>query len=286
MTSDLPEPLTSPPIGRLCALGTLTLALAISGCGPAFEAVSGVSFGRGLQDEAGSAGDSAPPVADDGDRNPALDPTVQVSEDEIEFVPAFQPTETPIPTAIPPTSTPWPTATVPPTPTPDPLAEAGAPLRLEVPALGIDSFVEHVGLTPDRAMDVPKGFDNVGWYMHGARPGEVGNAVIAGHLDTTSGGPAVFWDLDRLLPGDEVHVTYENGDRYTFVVQDAREFEYDAEGEAIDVVFGASRTPDLNLITCRGDWDRGRATYSKRLVVFTELAPERTVRVARDGAFD
>lgn len=214
----------------------------------------------------------------------AVAPDVEISDpaDEIEFVPAFLDP----PTDLLPTATPWPTATVPPTPTVDPLAEAGQPIRLEVPAIGIDAFVEQVGLTPDRAMDVPQGWMNAAWYMHGARPGEVGNSVIAGHLDTSSGGPAVFWDLRVLVPGDEVTVTYERGDRFTFVVEGMREFEYNAEGEAIDMVFGPSLSENLNLITCQGAWDRTQATYDKRLVVFTRLAPEKTVRIGLGGAYD
>jgi hypothetical protein len=47
-------------------------------------------------------------------------------------------------------------------------------------------------------------------------------------------------------------------------------------------IFGSSLTPDLNLITCDGAWNRGQATYSDRLVVFTTLMPEKTVRA--DGA--
>ncbi len=210
-------------------------------------------------------------------------------EDEINFIPAFLDPPTEVPptfTPLPPTATPWPTATIPPTPTVDPLASAGPPIRLEVPALGIDAYVEEVGLTADRAMDVPQGWMNAGWYKNGARPGEVGNAVIAGHFDTSSGGPAVFWDLRALAPGDEVIVTYERGDRFTFVVEGSQEFDYDAEGEAIDVVFGPSQTEDLNLITCQGVWDRTQSTYDRRLVVYTRLAPEKTVRVGLDGTYD
>jgi sortase (surface protein transpeptidase) len=196
-------------------------------------------------------------------------------------------TWTPVPPTATPTLTPLPTATIPPTPTSDPFDAAGRPVRLEVPALGVDAFVEEVGLTADRAMDVPKGWENVGWYNRGYRPGEPGNSVIAGHLDTTSGGPAVFWDLAQLLPGDEISVTYENGDRYTFVVQETGEFDYNAEGDTIDRIFGDSPTEDLNLITCQGTWDRSSRTYDKRLVVFSTLLPERTVRAnGGHGAYD
>jgi sortase (surface protein transpeptidase) len=127
---------------------------------------------------------------------------------------------------------------------------------------------------------------NTGWFMHGFRPGETGNAVIAGHLDTNTGGPAVFWDLNRLRPGDEVTITYYNGDRYTFEVQGSELYDADAQGPTIERIFGASQTSDLNLVTCDGAWDHGMATYTKRLVVFTTLAPEKTVLVGNAGAYD
>jgi sortase (surface protein transpeptidase) len=182
-------------------------------------------------------------------------------------------------TAVPlPTQTPWPTPTTPPTSTPDPFAAAGVPVRLIVPSIGVDAQVERVGLTADRAMDVPRGWQNVGWYQLGFYPGEVGNAVIAGHLDTNTGGPAVFWSLDKVQPGDEVTVVYGNGDQYTFAVEGSEVYLQETEGPTIERIFGESLTSDLNLITCDGAWDHGHATYTHRLVVFTTLIPEKTVR--------
>jgi sortase (surface protein transpeptidase) len=179
-----------------------------------------------------------------------------------------------------------PTVDIPPTATPDPFAHVGAPVQLAIPAIGVTALVEQVGLTKDGAMDTPRGWMNVGWFSPGFRPGEVGNAVIAGHLDSRSGGPAVFWSLSKLQPGDEITVTYANGDRYTFAVQDVGVLPYDVQGDAVTKIFGPSQTPDLNLITCNGEWDRGRATYTKRLVVYTTLLPEKTVRAGVNGSYD
>lgn len=175
------------------------------------------------------------------------------------------PSPTTIPTTIP---------TIPPTSTPEPLADAGPPVRVAIPAIGVDAEVEYVGLTPDRAMDVPKGWMNVGWYRNGFLPGELGNSVIAGHLDSSTGGPAVFWDLNKLVPGDEIVVTFENGSQRRFSVEADKVYDHDAEGPIIDSIFGKSLTADLNLVTCDGAWDHGAATYTKRLVVFATLISE------------
>jgi len=165
---------------------------------------------------------------------------------------------------------------------PDPLltrlANAGGPVRLEILSIGVDAPIEHVGLTGDgEAMEAPRGWMNVAWYHKGYQPGEPGNAVVAGHLDTNAGGPAVFWQLNQVSIGDEVAVTYANGDRYSFVVEDWKVYDHDAQGPIIDSIFGKSQTADLNLVTCDGAWDHGAATYSKRLVVFATLEPEKTV---------
>lgn len=196
------------------------------------------------------------------------------------------PTVAPPTPTLEPTWTPFPTVTPPPTPTPDPLVNAGPPVQIEIPAIGVVALVEQVGLTRDGAMDTPKGWMNAAWFSPGFRPGEAGNSVIAGHLDSRTGGPAVFWSLSRLQPGDEVMVTYQNGDRYTFAVQDAETVPYDIEGEAVAAIFGPSQTSDLNLITCNGVWDRGKATYTQRLVVYTSLIPEKTVRAGLTGSYD
>ncbi len=164
------------------------------------------------------------------------------------------------------------------------LANAGGPVSIDIPAIGVSAPIEHVGQTPEGAMDAPAGWMSVGWYQQGYLPGLPGNAVVAGHLDNNAGGPAVFWDLGQLTVGDEVTVGYANGDRYTFIVEDWKVYDHNATGPIIDSIFGKSQTADLNLVTCDGVWDHGAATYAKRLVVFTTLEPEKTV-LAGEGGF-
>ncbi len=167
-----------------------------------------------------------------------------------------------------------PSRTPPPTATADPYAAAGLPVRLEIPAIQVDASIESVGLTSQGAMDVPKGWMNAAWYNLGIRPGEAGNAVIAGHLDSSTGGPAVFWDLHLLQPGDLVHVSFDSGLRVSFQVEGSQVYQHDADTQVIESIFGPGQTADLNLITCMGDWDYGSATYAERLVVFTRRVDE------------
>lgn len=150
--------------------------------------------------------------------------------------------------------------------TPEP---ATRPQELRIPKLGISTAVEHVGLNAEREMDVPKDADNVAWYQHGPTPGEAGNAVLAGHLDSETG-PAVFYKLSALEAGDEVEVLNDNGEYVTFRV--THKADYPVEEFPLVEVFGQAPTSRLNLITCTGSFDKASRNYSHRTVVYTELA--------------
>ncbi|MBV8084808.1 MAG: class F sortase [Chloroflexi bacterium] len=140
------------------------------------------------------------------------------------------------------------------------------PSELIIPAIHVDAPVEHVGTTPDGAMDVPKQWNDVAWFDLGYRPGEVGSAVIAGHLDSTTD-KAVFWDLHLLKPGDQVQLKAEDGSQKTFSVVSDEVYAFDQA--PLQKIFGAATQPMLNLVTCNGTFDRGSKNYDKRLVVYT-----------------
>ncbi len=167
-----------------------------------------------------------------------------------------------------PTSTPTPTAT--PTPTPTPTPAFFPPVRLRIPTLGIDTGIEYVGTTAEGAMDTPKDYNNVAWYALGPKPGEEGTSVIAGHLDTSTGSPAVFYYLASLPIGERFEIVDVMGQVLVFRTVDQRT--YAESAFPIDEVFNERGGPRrLNLITCQGVWDHGRATYTDRLVVYAVL---------------
>lgn len=151
------------------------------------------------------------------------------------------------------------------------LPRAGQPVRLKIPAINVDAAVEQVGQTPDGSMDVPKNFDNTAWYDLGARPGESGNAVVAGHVDSTHG-KAVFWDLSKLVGGDQIVVVGDDNVERTFVVTASEA--YTRADVPLDRVFGATTDTHLNLITCdsRSAFDRTRGEYAGNLVVYARSA--------------
>lgn len=143
------------------------------------------------------------------------------------------------------------------------------PVRLRIPAIGVDAAIESVGQDRAGRMETPSLVDDVAWYAPGAAPGEIGNAVLAGHLDRIGGAPAVFWALGKLAVGDDIFVTDSAGEELHFRVTGVDSYPYDAA--PLDDIFGFAIRSRLNLITCRGKWDRSGQTYSQRLVVYSEL---------------
>jgi len=142
------------------------------------------------------------------------------------------------------------------------------PIKVSIPAYGIEGKVVPVGIAKSGNMAVPEKYEDVGWYKYGPRVGGEGNAVLAGHLDNGSGKPAVFYNLNQMRIGDEVFVETSEGERLQFVVREVRLVDY--KDPPLEEIFGKMKGEHLNLITCDGTWDPVAKTYSERLVVFTD----------------
>lgn len=149
--------------------------------------------------------------------------------------------------------------------------ERYTPTGLEIPAVGIQGPVEEVGILDNGQMGVPDSAEGIGWFSPGVNPGEQGNAVVAGHVDSRSG-PAVFYDLEKMEAGDEVNVTDENGDTLIFEV--TKVAKYDRREAPMEEIFGSTEGRHLNLITCTGTFNQEFGTHDDRLVVYTELVEE------------
>ncbi|EZH67512.1 hypothetical protein DH09_06165 [Bacillaceae bacterium JMAK1] len=142
------------------------------------------------------------------------------------------------------------------------------PASITIPTLDINAPIVEVGQLDNGQMGVPDNGDDVGWYEPGTKPGGIGNAVLAGHVDDRTG-PAVFFDLDELEEGDSILVTGEDGEELEYVVERLESYPFD--DSPVDEIFGSSDTKQLNLITCAGIFDRDVGTHDERLVVYTSL---------------
>lgn len=141
------------------------------------------------------------------------------------------------------------------------------PVRLIIPAINIDADIQHLGVTPEGEMEVPSNIVDAGWFKLGPRPGEKGSAVIAGHFNGENGEAGVFANLYKLKEGDKLYVEDDKGTSIAFVVRESRTYD---PGYA-DYVFSPNDSAHLNLVTCDGQWDRAKKSYSKRLVVFADI---------------
>jgi len=148
------------------------------------------------------------------------------------------------------------------------------PQRLKIPALGVSAPVVGLGLNADGSLQVPTAFSQTGWYRASPTPGALGPAVIAGHVDSAAGGPAVFYRLAALHPGD--HVEVERADRRTavFTVTGVREFGKDQF--PTQLVYANTRDAALRLVTCGGSFDAASGHYRDDVVVFATLTGSMT----------
>ena len=147
---------------------------------------------------------------------------------------------------------------------------ASPPVRLQVPAIGVDSDLMPLGLEDDGSLEVPPDGFPAGWFTGAPMPGDVGPAVMAGHVDW-DGSPGVFYDLRFLTPGDEITVTRADDSTVVFAVASVEQFPKDAFPSA--AVYGNLDHPGLRLITCGGSFDAGERSYEDNIVVFADLVP-------------
>jgi len=149
-------------------------------------------------------------------------------------------------------------------------APAAPPTHLSIPAVGVNTDLINLATQDDGTLEVPKNFAVAGWWDQGAAPGDPGPAVIVGHIDSYRG-PAVFYRLRQLTPGALVTVARSDGSSAQFAVDALREFPKGAF--PTDLVYGATNTPTLRLITCGGSFDDKARSYLDNIVVFAHQIP-------------
>jgi len=145
--------------------------------------------------------------------------------------------------------------------------DVAEPARLRIPALGIDAPLTHLGVAPDRSIDVPTDYATPGWFDGGPRPGQPGPAVILGHVDSKAG-PAVFYRLARLPVGAEVLVDRADGSTVDFRVRSMQHVAKTAF--PTDLVYAPTLEPSLRLVTCGGLFDHTRSSYLDNVIVYAD----------------
>jgi sortase (surface protein transpeptidase) len=146
--------------------------------------------------------------------------------------------------------------------------QGAAPVRLAVPARGVDTAVDPVGVEPDGQMTIPADVDRVGWYRFGPAPGDDGSAVIAGHVDDREQGLGAMAPLRDAAVGDEVVLTDAAGaeSRWRVVSREVLQ----KQVLPLDRLFAREGPPRLTLITCGGPFLAEFGSYRDNVVVVAE----------------
>jgi hypothetical protein len=156
-----------------------------------------------------------------------------------------------------------------------PWLRRSVPVSVDIPAIGVNSKVLHLGVNADGMIQVPSLYtqaNDAAWYKYSATPGQIGASVIEGHVDTYQG-PAVFFRLGALRPGDRVDVKLADGITAVFRVTGTRE--YLKSSFPAKTIYGATDYAALRLITCGGAFDYATHHYLSSTVVFASLTSSR-----------
>ncbi|MFI5614026.1 class F sortase [Amycolatopsis sp. NPDC051903] len=145
------------------------------------------------------------------------------------------------------------------------------PTEVSIPKIGAKSSLISVAVNLQGKISVPsvKTPMQAAWYRLSPVPGEVGPAVVLGHVDGDKK-PGIFYRLKDLAPGDEVDIDRSDGKKLKFTVARVTQVPKDQFPE--DAVYGNSSKPELRLITCGGVFDHAEHSYVDNIVVYADLA--------------
>jgi LPXTG-site transpeptidase (sortase) family protein len=146
------------------------------------------------------------------------------------------------------------------------------PENVRIPALDVNSDLMGLGLLADGTLEVPPGPFPAGWYTGAPTPGEIGPAIITGHVRWNAV-EGVFADLVTLERGDRIVVARTNGTRAVFEVSQV--VEYEKSAFPTKVVYGNIDHAGLRLITC-GDLNQLTGEFEDNTVVFAQLVKARS----------
>lgn len=139
------------------------------------------------------------------------------------------------------------------------------PTNLEIPAIEVLTDLITLGKNEDGTLETPEQYDVAGWYKYSPTPGEIGPAIITGHVDNYLG-PAVFFNLKYLAPGSAIKVSRDDGSVADFIVDRVEVFDQNAF--PTQEVYGNIDYAGLRLITCGGNYDVLSGRYSHNVVVY------------------
>lgn len=152
--------------------------------------------------------------------------------------------------------------------TPAVVPARSVPVSLRIPSIGVSVSLSRLGLNADGTAQVPTKYAEPGWFKLGPAPGQVGSAVILGHVDDKKG-PAVFYKLPTLRAGDKVDVSLADGAVAHFAVKTVEKY-LKAQFPARKV-YASHGYSALQLVTCGGKFNATTGHYESNVVAYTTL---------------
>jgi hypothetical protein len=150
-----------------------------------------------------------------------------------------------------------------------PALNLSEPVRIVIPAIGLDQQILGVGVDSHGEPIVPK--HNVGWFNQSAEPGQGENIVLWGHVlrfYEAPDIPAPFAKIKNLQPGDTITLYTRGGDLFRYTVR--RQVWVNPSEVRYILPQGHER---LTLVSCIGDQviQNGEVTdMSHRLITIAE----------------
>lgn len=143
--------------------------------------------------------------------------------------------------------------------------QAANPVGIRISTAHVGAGIDPLQLDRNGALSPPHSTERAGWWVGGPEPGERGPAVIAGHVDSSSG-PAVFFELNKLSAGDEIRVDRADGSTVRFSVD--RQENYTKADFPTHSIYGHAPDSQLRLITCGGSFDDSVGRYLENTVIY------------------
>ena len=152
---------------------------------------------------------------------------------------------------------------------PTPLASS-TPTRVIVPSISAESSLVATGVKEDGSLAVPPVSQpmQASWFNESPTPGEVGPSVVLGHVNG-GGQPGIFANLKDVVAGAQVFIDRADGQRAVFEVSRVETIPKDSF--PTDAVYNDTANPQLRLITCGGDYDRGARSYLSNVIVYADF---------------
>jgi hypothetical protein len=145
---------------------------------------------------------------------------------------------------------------------------ASPPVRLRIPAIGVDARVIPVAQDSRHQIIVPYDIETVGWYEFGPAPGSSrGSCVMVAHRDGRGGGCGAFFALGQARPGDLIDAELADGSDVEYRVSSREVVLKSWFAEHSQEYFTNAGSPRLTLITCGGEYVKDKGGYQSNIII-------------------